>query len=122
MGVPTKIRVMLSSRCRDQFPESNGTELSEIRLDLKTAIESQLVFGKSIFEVWINEVAPSSDGTLDSWETCLREVRDCDVLIVLANGNAGWAKTEGDIGICHAEYAEGLALARGKVRLISLPM
>ncbi|MDP1534053.1 MAG: hypothetical protein Q8L92_10795, partial [Rubrivivax sp.] len=51
----------------------------------------------------------------------LQAVRDCDVLIVLSNGNAGWAKTGGDIGICHAEYAEGLALARGKVRLIALP-
>lgn len=43
------------------------------------------------------------------------------MLIVLSNGNAGWAKTGGDVGICHAEYAEGLTLARGKVRLIALP-
>lgn len=121
MGSSSKIRVMLSSRCNDPFPDYSSTKLSEIRRSLKKEIEAQKVMGRSIFEVWINEDAPPADGTLDSWEACLQAVRDCDVLIVVSNGNAGWAKTGGDIGICHAEYAEGLALARGKVRLIALP-
>ena len=121
MGSSTKIRVMLSSRCNDLFPEKSATKLSDLRRSLKKEIEAQKVLGRSVFEVWINEDAPPADGTLDSWEACLQAVRDCDVLIVLSNGNAGWAKTGGDIGICHAEYAEGLALARGKVRLIALP-
>lgn len=121
MGSSTKIRVMLSSRCNDLFPEKSATKLSDIRRSLKKEIEAQNVLGRSVFEVWINEDAPPADGTVDSWEACLQAVRDCDVLIVLSNGNAGWAKTGGDVGICHAEYAEGLALARGKVRLIALP-
>lgn len=121
MGNSNKIRVMLSSRCNDLFPEKSSTKLSDIRRRLKEEIEAQKVLGRSIFDVWINEDAPPADATLDSWEACLQAVRDCDVLIVLSNGNAGWAKTGGDIGICHAEYAEGLALARGKVRLIALP-
>jgi hypothetical protein len=121
MANSNKIRVMLSSRCNDLFPGKSTTKLSDIRLDLKKDIEAQKILGRSVFEVWINEDAPPADGTLDSWEACLQAVRDCDVLIVLSNGNAGWAKTGGDIGICHAEYAEGLALARGKVRLIALP-
>src|SRR5690606_20893505 len=47
-------------------------------------------------------------------------VDDCDVLIALSNGNAGWAENGGDIGICHAELSRGLSRAPGKVRLICL--
>ncbi len=46
---------------------------------------------------------------------------DCDVLLVLSNGNDEWASGGGDIGICHAEYMEGLATTRGKVGFISMP-
>jgi hypothetical protein len=73
-----------------------------------------------LFDVWINEVAPADEGSQDSWDTCLREVRDSDILIVLSNGNAGWSARAGDIGICHAELMTGLNTATGKVRLISL--
>jgi hypothetical protein len=124
MAISTKIRVMLSSRCNDAFPDpakKGGQTLSDIRSGLKAAIEAETILGQQVFEVWINEDAPPADGTLDSWETCLKAVRECDILIVLSNGNAGWAKDDGDIGICHAEYMEGLASARGKVRLVALP-
>ncbi len=47
-------------------------------------------------------------------------MKDCDVLLVLSNGNAGWAKNPGEIGICHAELMTGLSQAPGKVWLISL--
>jgi hypothetical protein len=119
-----KIKVMLSSRCNDGFPApvtEGGQALSEIRRKLKQKIEAQTLFGRKVFDVWINEDAPPEDGTNDSWETCIKEVRDCDILIVLFNGNAGWAKTGGQIGICHMEYMEGLNCARGKVRFIALP-
>lgn len=121
MAQSKKIRVMISSRCLDRFPLGSDQNLSDIRLQLKAEIESMLFFGKQLFEVWINEDAPPEDGTQDSWDACLKAVRDCDVLIVLSNGNAGWAKRAGEIGICHAEYMEGLASSRGKVRLIALP-
>ncbi|WP_417663527.1 DUF4062 domain-containing protein [Pseudomonas sp.] len=121
MALSKKIRVMISSRCLDHFPLGSDQNLSEIRLQLKAEIESRFFFGKQLFEVWINEDAPPEDGTHDSWDACLKAVRDCDVLIVLSNGNAGWAKRAGEIGVCHAEYMEGLASSRGKVRLIALP-
>ena len=123
MANASKIRVMLSSRCDDKFPpaEKKGAKaLSEIRKSLKEEIESISIFGKQLFEVWINEDAPPAPASVDSWEKCLAEVRACDILIVLSNGNAGWAKEAGDIGICHAEYMEGLSTARGKVWLVSL--
>jgi hypothetical protein len=115
------IRVMLSSRCLDAFPIGEATTLTDLRKRLKSEIESVQVLGRMLFEVWINEDAPPSEGTQDSWEACLQAVRDCDVLIVLSNGNAGWAAGDGDIGICHAEYMEGLRSAQAKVRLVALP-
>lgn len=121
MAQSKKIKVMISSRCLDHFPLGGDQTLSHIRKQLKAEIESMLFFGKQLFEVWINEDAPPEDATQDSWDACLKAVRDCDVLIVLSNGNAGWAKRAGEIGICHAEYMEGLASSRGKVRLIALP-
>jgi hypothetical protein len=107
---------MISSRCKDNFPPGkDGKPLSEIRLELCEEIERLKVFGKPVFEVWINEKAPPHGGTWDSREVCLRAVDDCDILLVLYNGNAGWAKKEGELGICHAEYERGLSRAPGKV-------
>lgn len=121
MTKSSKLRVMISSRCVDSFPaDSNGRPLSDIRKDLKAELEALEVFGKPIIEVWINEDTPPQGGTWDSWDVCLQAVEDCDVLVVLSNGNAGWAKSGGDIGICHAELMSGLARSPGKVRLISL--
>ncbi|EJN31877.1 hypothetical protein PMI35_01158 [Pseudomonas sp. GM78] len=121
MAQSKKIKVMLSSRCNDHFPAESDQTLSDLREQIKREIEASQLFGKPVFEVWINEDAPPADGTQDSWDTCLQAVRDCDVMLVLSNGNAGWAKGVGDVGICHAEYMEGLATTRGKVRLIAMP-
>ena len=115
------IKVMLSSRCIDPFPIGSKSTLTDLRKELKVEIESTHVVGRKLFEVWINEDAPPAEGTQDSWDTCLQAVRDCDVLIVLSNGNSGWALGKQDIGICHAEYMEGLRSAQAKVRLIALP-
>jgi hypothetical protein len=122
MARSSKIRVMISSRCNDKFPSGKtGRALSGIRRELKAEIGALELFGTRLFEVWINESAPPGGGTWDSWETCIQAVNDCDILIVLSNGNAGWAQGAGEIGICHAELMAGLSKAPGKVRLISLP-
>lgn len=113
---------MISSRCNDQFPQGFATSptLTSLRKELKKEIEETEVFGDKPFEVWINDVAPPKGGTWDSWDVCIEAVKDCDILLVLSNGNAGWAKNKGDIGICHAELMTGLSQAPGKVSLISL--
>ncbi|KAF0106770.1 MAG: hypothetical protein FD146_2362 [Anaerolineaceae bacterium] len=112
---------MISSRCKDNFPPGkDGKPLSEIRLELCEEIERLKVFGKPVFEVWINETTPPQGGTWDSRDTCLRAVENCDILLVLYNGNAGWAKNKGELGICHAEYDRGLSLARDKVRVVDI--
>ena len=121
MARSTKIHVMISSRCNDLFPVGpSASTLTAIRKGLKQEIEAVQLLGKQPFEVWINESSPPKGASWDSWDTCIQAVKDCDVLLVLSNGNAGWAKTPGDIGICHAELMTGLSLSPGKVWLISL--
>lgn len=120
MATSSKIKIMISSRCNDVFPVGVATTLTDIRRDLKTEIEAVEVFGKRAFEVWINEATPPKFANWNSWEVCLEAVKDCDILLVLSNGHAGWAKTAGEIGICHAELMNGLSLSPGKVSYISL--
>lgn len=121
MARSSKLRIMISSRCNDCFPQNAlGRPLSEIRKELKEDLEGLSVFGKTVFEVWINETTPPQGGSWDSWDVCLEAVRDCDILLVLSNGNAGWADDAGGIGVCHAEFMTGLAQAPGKVRVIDL--
>jgi hypothetical protein len=122
MARSSKLRVMISSRCNDRFPpgSASGKTLTDIRRELKKEIEAETVFGRKAFEAWINEDCPPKGGTWDSWDTCIKAVKDCDILLVLSNGNAGWAGGAGDIGICHAELATALSCSPGKVWLISL--
>lgn len=124
MALSRYIRVMISSRCNDRFApaDKNSPTLSAIRKKLKKQIADQELFGLKSFEVWINEEAPPGGGTWDSWETCLNAVRDCDILLALYNGNAGWASEAGDIGICHDELSTAYSTAPGKVRLLALPL
>src|SRR6266849_5475107 len=123
MAKSSKLRVMISSRCDDKVPpKSSGQPLSDIRRELKSEIEGAEVFGRKVFEVWINEETPPQGGTWDSWDVCLHAVNDCDILISLCNGNAGWANPSdaGGIGICHAELMTGMSQAPAKVRLVAL--
>jgi len=50
----------------------------------------------------------------------MNAVEDCDLLIALYNGNAGYAGENGSIGICHAELSRGLNIFPGKVRVIDI--
>ena len=121
MARPKTIRVMISSRCSDKI-QFNGeeVELSTVRLRSKEILEQAFFLGSQLLEVWINEDAPPEEGSMDSWEACLKQVDDCDILIVLYNGNAGWAAADPNVGICHAELARAISKAPGKLRLIEV--
>ncbi|MEH6472227.1 MAG: hypothetical protein V7752_13340 [Halopseudomonas sp.] len=121
MAKSSKLRVMISSRCLDYFPLNQAeTTLSDVRKVLKTDIEAMEIAGKKAFDVWINEETDPQGGTWDSWDVCLQAVQDADIVLVLSNGSAGWAKSGEDIGICHAELMKGLSIAPAKMRLIDL--
>lgn len=122
MAKASRLRVMISSKCKDNFPAGRqNPTLSESRRALKKEIEALHIACRPAFEVWINEDEPPQGGTWDSWDVCLNAVRDCDILIALSNGDAGWAKDSETVGICHAELMTALATAPAKVRLIALP-
>lgn len=123
MAKSSKIRVMMSSRCNDQFPLASKAQvrLSDLRLKMKKEIENAVVLGRKPYEVWINEDATET-AELDAWDECMRQARDCDMLIVLYNGNAGWPG-QGEyasVGICDAEFRTAYALAPGKVSIIDI--
>lgn len=121
MAKSSSLRIMISSRCLDYFPVGQTvTRLSDIRKEIKAEIEAIKLFGKKIFEVWTNEDTPPQGGTWDSWDVCLEAVKDCDILLVISNGHAGWADTAGGIGICHAEIMTALSMTPAKVRVIAL--
>ncbi len=122
MAVSRNIRIMISSRCNDRFPleGKSSPTLTEIRKQLKAEIESQELFGAEAFEVWINEETAPQGGDWDSWDVCLKAVKDCDILLVLYNGNAGWANEAGDIGICHDELSTAYSTSPGKIRIVDL--
>lgn len=121
MAKASKLRVMISSRCMDFFPAGQkATRLSATRKEMKAEIEEMVIAGRPAFEVWVNEEAPPQGGTWDSWDICMEAVKDCDILIAISNGNAGWAGSAGEVGICHAELSKGLSIAPAKVRLIVL--
>lgn len=116
-----RIGVMISSRCKAKIPSYVGeVTLTEVRKTLKLDIEALELFGEKLFRVWINEDLPPMGGIRDSWEECLKAVRNCDIFISIYDGHAGWAKENGEIGICHAELMTALDMAPGKVRLIQL--
>ena len=123
MATPIRIRVMISSRCNDPIKFHGETaRLSDVRFQLRKELEEVKLLDSQLFDVWINEDAPPAEGNRDSWETCLQQVREADIVLVLYNGNAGWAKEDGEIGICHAEYATALEISPAKVRIIELPL
>jgi hypothetical protein len=123
MPLPKKIRVMISSRCTDQINFRGArANLSDVRRALKADLEAQQLLGSELFEVWINEDAPPAPGTDDSWNVCMQQVRNADVVLALYNGISGWAERTGEIGICHGELQTALKEAPGKVRLIKLPL
>ena len=110
---------MISSRCSDRFPRDKGEPLSEVRRMLKDRLMAAGLFGQRVFDVWINEDAPPAAGDA-GWDECMKQVDAADVLLVLFNGNAGWSKSDEDVGICHGELKRALDTAPGKVRLIRL--
>ena len=121
MSEPRRIQVMISSRNNDPIRlDGRRTKLSAVRKRIKADVEAVELFGSRLFEVWINEDAPPAEGAEDSWEHCMRQVREADLVLVLYNGNAGWARHDGEIGICHGELEHGLDFAPAKVRIIAL--
>ena len=110
---------MISSQCRREFPKG-GRTLSQIRQEIRDRLEKVTLLGQPLFEVWINEDAPAAGLEENSWEKCLTQAREADILLVLDAGHAGWARAAGDVSICHAELMTAYNAQPGKVRIIPI--
>src|SRR5262245_16931185 len=123
MASSSKIKVMLSSRCDDMFPRESSTasRLADVRIKMKKEIESVVVLGEHLYEVWVDEEA-SENAELDAWSECLRQARECDIFIAIYNGNAGWTGqgSSASTGICHAEFLTAYSASPAKTYLVDI--
>lgn len=121
--MPKKLKVMLSSRCVPKIPYGDtDVTLTVIRQEIKRQLEAITLLGQPLFDVWMNEEAPSGEPLNSWWTECLKQVRKSDITLVLYNGQAGGTMDGGSIGICHAELLEALKGGTGKVRIMQLPL
>jgi hypothetical protein len=116
-----KLKIFISSRNND-IVFINGVEgdnLSDIRIFLKGELEKIRMFDKDFLDIRINEEF-GSDSSIDSYNKCLVEVKESDLIIALYNGVSGWAPSGIDLGICHAELAAALDISTRKTSIIDI--
>lgn len=116
-----KLKIFLSSRNNDQVIINGvtGDTLTEIRKFIKKELEKTKLFGKDFFVVKINEEFGANTST-DSYNKCLQEVRDSDLVIALYNGSAGWAPIGIDLGICQVELDTAMNISTQKTVIIDI--
>lgn len=111
---------MISSRVNTEIKNgSNKIKLSDIRTELKDLLESTLLFDNEIYEVWISEEPRNSSALESSWDECMSQVERSDILLCIYTGEGGWAKQEGNIGICQGELEIGINKEPEKVYIIN---
>lgn len=107
-----KIKVFLSSKVDATFQniDVHDYTLRDLRQQIKKEFEAIEFLGERIFSIVVNESSFSSNFTKDAFETCLDNVRKSDIIIILYNGDAGYAQIEDSqgLGICHQEYLTAL--------------
>lgn len=115
-----KFHIMLSSRCNTKIAGVDGkVSLSYIRLEAKRLLKAERLFDNDVFDVWVSEEPQDVNALESSWDACMSQVEKSDLLICIYTGEAGWAKAEGDIGICHAELEAGFNSEPSKVYVIN---
>ena len=118
-----KVRVMISSRCKD-YATADGSKfgLALLRKTLKERIETEEVFGQTLFQCFTNENEPAKAASRTLWDECLREIRRSHIVMALYNGDAGWSGEEADDGICHAELSAALYSGRDRSFVLQIPL
>ncbi len=124
MARPRSVRIMISSRSTSYvtFDDGEQAKLETLRTELKAKLEEVTLFKEQLFEVWIHEDAAADDASNDAWAESLAQIKKADVVLVLYNGEAGWAAPNGSQGICHDEMAAAVDAAPALVRMIELPL
>lgn len=111
------INIMISSKNNSKFSRKH---LTDVRRKLKKYIEESYIFKEQIFTVTINEDLPAENISKTTWERCIDLVNECNILLVLYNGDSGWTIDDGQIGICHEELSQGIRMDAQKVIIINI--
>jgi hypothetical protein len=103
-----KIKIFLSSKVTSVFENIDVPDytLEKLRKFIKSEFEGIEFLGEKIFSIVTNEEGFESSFTGDAFDTCIKNIKKCDLIIILYNGDAGWAP-DGDEkanGICHEEF------------------
>lgn len=102
-----KIKIFISSRVNSTFSKLDVPfTLAELREYLRTSLENEKFLGEPILEVVINESNFNSTISKNAFDNCMDTLRQCNVIIILYNGQAGWSisESESSNGICHEEF------------------
>lgn len=113
-----KIKLMISSRCSDLIKiVKDEISFTDLRDFVLKEIEKETFLGDPIFDVVISEkiIEPADDS---SWNKCLKEIVDSDIVLVWFTGHEGYKESGKTIGICYAEYLEALQSNPSKVYIL----
>ena len=107
-----KIKIFLSSKVTPIFKDIDVPDysLEKLRKFIKSEFESIKFLDEKIFSIVTNEEGFESSFTSDAFDTCIENIKKSDLIIILYNGDAGWAP-DGDKsanGICHEEYIKAI--------------
>lgn len=109
---------MISSRCSDLIEiDSNRITFTDLRKYILEEFEKETFLGRSFFQVVISEYITTSLD-LTSWDKCLSEIIDSDIVIVWLTGHEGYKDPGKSIGICYAEYIEAIQSNPAKVFIL----
>ena len=68
-------------------------------------MDKELFLGEQILKIIINENSFNGSFNKTAFDGCLDKMRECSIIIILYNGEAGWsAKDVPTNGICHEEF------------------
>lgn len=116
------LRVLISSRNNARIPRRGGgaASLLEVRKGLQKKLQDETFCGQRLLEVWINEDSGNESGSENIWDVCRREITDAHIVIAIYNGEAGWQRQRGGVGICHEEIKYCLDHFPAKLYMIRL--
>jgi len=113
-----KIKVMISSRCSDLVSIGTKTiSYTDLRKYLLEELEKEQMLNQDLFDVVISEYIVEPAGET-SWNTCIKEIVDSDIVLVWFTGHEGYKDPGKSIGICYAEYIEAIQSNPSKVFIL----
>jgi hypothetical protein len=116
-----KLRVFLSSRVNSSFEGLDKPfSLSDLRQFIREELESETFLGEKVLDVIINEESFNGDMSKDAFDICMNTMRSCHIIIIIYNGEAGWAITDHANGICHEEFLIAMNEFSGMTYAMSL--